>query len=148
MKYTAQDFLDTLSESIGVPLAYREDLTCCLSTPDGLEIQIEWAPEHKAIVFLSPLGQLPAGCGEQRCRELLTANFLFRGTRGETISLEDSTDRIMLCQQFDPEKTTTADAVDTFRRFADTASQWRNHLLHNGVYDQPNLADTPGMLRA
>lgn len=148
MKSTAQDFLDTLSESIGVPLAYREDLTCCLSTPEGLEIQIEWAPEHRANVFLSPLGQLPAGCGEQRCRELLVANFLFRGTRGETISLEDSTDRIMLCQQFDPEKTTTADAVDTFRRFADTASQWRNHLLHNGVYDQHNLADTPGMLRA
>ena len=39
---TAQDFLDALSESLGVSLAFREDLTCCLSTPEGLEIQIEY----------------------------------------------------------------------------------------------------------
>jgi|GEM_PF-1968610 len=32
---TAQDFLAALSESIGIPLAFREDLTCCLSTPEG-----------------------------------------------------------------------------------------------------------------
>ena len=148
MKGSAQDFLAALSESIGVLLAFREDLVCCLSTPEGLEIQIEWAPEHRAIVLLAPLGQLPPGCGEVRCRELLAANFLFRGTRGETISLEDTTDRIMLCQQFDPEKTATADAVETFRRFADTASQWRNHLLHSDVLPQQTLADMPGMLRA
>jgi hypothetical protein len=43
---TDQNFLDALSESLGVSLALREDLTCCLSTPDGLEIQIEYLPSQ------------------------------------------------------------------------------------------------------
>jgi hypothetical protein len=120
-------FLEALSESIGVPLAFREDLTCCLSTPEGVEIQIEHAPEQSAIVFVAALGSVQPG-DEALLRHLLEANFLFQGTRGESLGLEASTGRAMLCRQFDPGTTSTAAGVDLFRRFANTASRWREHL--------------------
>ena len=124
---TAQDFLDALSESIGVPLAFREDLTCCLSTPEGVEIQIESAPEQDAVVFTAALGHVPAG-DERLLRHLLAANFLFQGTRGESVALEESTDRAMLCRQFCPSRLSPAEGVELFRQFADTATRWREHL--------------------
>ena len=62
-------FLDALSESLGVSLAFREDLTCCLSTPEGCEIQIEYAPEQDAIGFTAALGYVPAG--DERLLRLL-----------------------------------------------------------------------------
>jgi len=89
---TAQDFLAALSEATGVPLAFREDLTCCLLTPQGFEIQIEHAPEQSAIVFVAALGSVQPG-DEALLRHLLEANFLFQGTRGESVGLEASTGR-------------------------------------------------------
>jgi hypothetical protein len=125
---TAEEFLAALSEAIGVPLAFREDLTCCLSTPQGFEIQIEYAPEQSAIVFVAALGSVQPG-DEALLRHLLEANFLFQGTRGESVGLEASSGRAMLCRQFDPATTSTAAGVELFRRFADTASRWREHLV-------------------
>jgi hypothetical protein len=124
---SAQDLLDSLSAEIGVSLAFREDLTCCLSTPQGFEIQIEYAPEQSAMVFVAALGSVQQG-DEALLRHLLEANFLFQGTRGESLGLEASTGRAMLCRQFNPATTSPAAGVELFRRFADTASRWREHL--------------------
>lgn len=143
---TAQDFLDALSESTGVPLAFREDLTCCLSKPEGFEIQIESAPEQDAVVFTAALGHVPAG-DERLLRHLLAANFLFQGTRGESVALEESTDRAMLCRQFCPSRLSPAEGVELFRQFADTATRWREHLDEVPVSPSANSA-AEALLRA
>jgi len=70
---------------------------------------------------------VPAG-DERLLRHLLAANFLFQGTRGESVGLEASSGRAMLCRQFDPAITSPAAGVELFRRFADTANRWRQHL--------------------
>jgi hypothetical protein len=139
-------FLEALSESIGVPLAFREDLTCCLSTPEGFEIQIESAPEQDAIVFTAALGPVPAG-DERLLRHLLAANFLFQGTRGESVALEESTDRAMLCRQFSPSRLSPAEGVELFRQFADTATRWREHLDEMPASTSANSA-AEALLRA
>ena len=144
---TAQDFLDTLSESIGVPLAFREDLTCCLSTPEGGEIQIESAPEQDAVVFTAALGHVPAG-DERFLRHLLAANFLFQGTRGESVALEESTDRAMLCRQFCPSRLSPAEGVELFRQFADTATRWRQHLAEVPATAAAARSPAEALLRA
>ena len=144
---TAQDFLDALSESLGVSLAFREDLTCCLSTPEGFEIQIESAPEQDAIVFTAALGPVPAG-DERLLRHLLAANFLFQGTRGESVGLEESTDRAMLCRQFSPSRLSPAEGVELFRQFADTATRWRQHLAEGPDTTTPVNSATEALLRA
>lgn len=146
MMPNVQDFLNALSESIGVSLAFREDLTCCLSTPQGLELQIEHAPEQSAIVFVAALGSVQPG-NEALLRHLLEANFLFQGTRGESVGLEASTGRAMLCRQFDPATTSPAAAVELFRRFADTASRWREHLLEFPA-TAPGSTPAENLLRA
>jgi len=143
---TAQDFLAALSEATGVPLAFREDLTCCLSTPQGFEIQIEHAPEQSAIVFVAALGSVQPG-DEALLRHLLEANFLFQGTRGESVGLEASTGRAMLCRQFDTATTSPAAGVELFRRFADTANRWREHLLEFPA-TAPGSTPTENLLRA
>jgi hypothetical protein len=141
------NFLDALSESLGVSLAFREDLTCCLSTPEGFEIQIESAPEQDAIVFTAALGPVPAG-DERLLRHLLAANFLFQGTRGESVGLEESTDRAMLCRQFSPSRLSPAQGVELFRQFADTATRWRQHLAEGPDTTTPANSATEALLRA
>ena len=144
---TAQDLLDSLSAEIGVSLAFREDLTCCLSTPQGFEIQIESAPEQDAVVFTAALGHVPAG-DERLLRHLLAANFLFQGTRGESVALEESTDRAMLCRQFCPSRLSPAEGVELFRQFADTATRWRQHLAEVPATAAAARSPAEALLRA
>ena len=144
---SAQDLLDSLSAEIGVSLAFREDLTCCLSTPQGFEIQIESAPEQDAVVFTAALGHVPAG-DERLLRHLLAANFLFQGTRGESVALEESTDRAMLCRQFCPSRLSPAEGVELFRQFADTATRWRQHLAEVPATAAAARSPAEALLRA
>ena len=64
-------------------------------------------------------------------RTLLKANFLFAGTRGETLSLEDGTDRVFLCTGIDLNEMPTGHAIELFTRFVDTARQWVGYLAGN-----------------
>ena len=144
---SAQDLLDSLSAEIGVSLAFREDLTCCLSTPQGFEIQIEYAPEQSAMVFTAALGYVSAG-DERLLRHLLAANFLFQGTRGESVGLEESTDRAMLCRQFSPSCLSPAEGVELFRQFADTATRWRQHLAEVPATAAAARSPAEALLRA
>jgi hypothetical protein len=126
---TQNEFLSALRSATGLDsLAFNVDSVCCLSVPGRLEVQIEWARESGQLLFLAPVGNLDEDSAGHLARTLLSANFLFRGTRGETLSVEDESGRVFLCLQTDASSITVTKAVERFTAFLDTAERWRDHF--------------------
>lgn len=130
---TQTEFLSALRTATGLSsLTFNGDSVCCLAVPGRLEIQIEWSAESGQLLFLAPVGDMDNDSGGKLARTLLSANFLFRGTRGETLSLEEETGRVFLCLQSDALSLSVAKAMERFTAFLDTAERWREHfpILH------------------
>lgn len=126
---TQTEFLSTLRAATGLnSLAFNGDSVCCLSVPGRLEVQIEWSAGNGQLLFLAPVGNLDDDDGGKLARTLLSANFLFRGTRGETLSLEEETGRVFLCLQTDAAAISALKAMERFTAFLDTAKRWREHF--------------------
>jgi hypothetical protein len=143
---TQSDFLSALRSATGLnSLVFNEDSVCCLTIPGRLDVQIEWASESGQLLFLAPVGNLDDDSGGELARTLLSANFLFRGTRGETLSLEEETGRVFLCLQTDAEGVTVAQAMDRFTAFLDTAGRWSEDFPSPGPLPQEMVSLSPDL---
>lgn len=131
MQTAAERFLAHLAVVLSLPdLRLNEDSVCCLYTPGELEIQMEWVSEGGQMLVLAPVGTL--GPDPEHARGLLGANFLFGGTRGESLSLEPGGDRVFLCREIELEVLTVEQAIERFEAFIDTARQWQRRLAQPG----------------
>jgi hypothetical protein len=131
-----QQLLEQLRIVLSLPdLRFNEDKVCCLFQPGELDLQMEWVPEQSRLMLLAPLG--PIGGDPQRARALLAANFLFGGTRGETLSLEPDSDQVFLCAGIELGEVSTAHAIELIERFIDTAKQWRGLIANNALPTAP-----------
>ncbi|MEN9774473.1 MAG: Tir chaperone protein (CesT) family [Pseudomonadota bacterium] len=125
-------FLRHLGAVLSLPgLRFNDDSVCCLAAPGEVELQMEWVAQAARLILLSPLGTL-SGEAEQT-RMLLSANFLFAGTRGETLSVDPESDRIFLCAGIDLAEVSVDHAIVIVERFIDTARQWRKALAENAT---------------
>ena len=131
MSIVAERFLDTLAVVLSLPgLRLNEDSVCCLYTPGEIEIQMEWVAEGGRLMVLSPVGTLSSD--PAHARGLLWANFLFGGTRGESLALEPEGDRVFLCREIELEVLSMEQAIERFEAFVDTARQWQRRLAEAG----------------
>ena len=138
MSAAAERFLAHLAAVLSLPgLRLNEDSVCCLYAPGELEIQMEWVPEGGRMLVLAPVGTL--GADPARARGLLGANFLFGGTRGESLSLEPGGDRVFLCREIGLEVLSVEQAIERFEAFIDTSRQWQRRLAAPGgdALEQP-----------
>lgn len=120
-------FLDHLGAVLSLPgLRFNDDSVCCLAAPGEIELQMEWVAQAARLILLAPLGTL-SGDADQ-ARMLLSANFLFGGTRGETLSVDPDGDQIFLCAGIDLAEVSVEHAIVIVERFIDTAKQWRKVL--------------------
>jgi hypothetical protein len=125
----AANFLDLLSRIYGLEgLTLDERSCCCLEISGRLEIQIEWDSDLGVIFLTAPLSPVPEMDRENLFAALLKANFLFRGTTGEALSLDPESGRLMLCLQFDPGSVAPAGQEILFRNFIATGERWRSAL--------------------
>lgn len=145
MSKASERFLRDLSVVMSLPgLRFNEDGVCCLSGSDGLDIQMEWVPEMGRLMVIAPVGML--GDDPQLPRTLLAANFLFAGTRGESLSVENNGNRVFLCAGLDLDEISAEHAVELFTRFVDTAKQWIGFL--SGKSSIPEHSSSPLFIRA
>jgi len=87
-----------IGSALALPdLAFNEDGVCCVFIPGELELQFEWIADSSQLLLLAPLGDLGDDADGPRSRALLAANFLFNGTRGESLSLEPGSGKVYLC---------------------------------------------------
>jgi hypothetical protein len=127
MSAVAERFLAHLAVVLSLPgLGFNDDSVCCLFTPGELEVQMEWVPEGERLMVLAPVGRLSED--PTHARGLLWANFLFGGTRGETLSLEPDDDRVFLCRDIELGLLSVEQAIERFEAFIDTARQWQRRL--------------------
>ena len=129
-------FLQAISSVLELPgLSFNGDGVCCLFIPGELEVQIEWQGAEQRLMLLAPVGSLGEDPEGSRARALLSANFLFVGTRGETLSVEPGTRVVFLCAMIDLAVVSIDHAVASFAGFVDTAQRWRERLQSPGFGD-------------
>ncbi len=127
MSATAERFLAHLAVVLSLPdLRFNQDSVCCLFIPGELEIQMEWVPDGERLMVLAAVGRLSED--PTHARGLLWANFLFGGTRGETLCLEPDDDRVFLCRELELGMFPVEQAIERFEAFVDTARQWQRRL--------------------
>lgn len=125
----AQEVIETLRGALSLSaLSFDGNGVCSVFIPGELEIQFEWDADSSRLVALGYLGGLGDDADGQRSRALLAANFLFSGTRGESLSLEPDTRRVFLCAAFAAEGGSAVSLVEWLEGFVDTAQHWRRRL--------------------
>jgi hypothetical protein len=125
----AQDIIQTLRSALSLnALSFNEEGVCTVFIPGELEIQFECDTESGQLIALGLLGNLGDDVDGQRARTLLAANFLFSGTRGESLSLEPDTRKVFLCAAWAAAGNSPASLVEWLENFVDTARYWRNRL--------------------
>lgn len=97
MEFTA--LLKNLGEMVNLPeLAPDENGVCRLSL-DEVIVDLKATGDEKHLLLFSEVAALPIEHRDELIREILGANFLFNGTNGATLAIEDKTQAIYLQQQ-------------------------------------------------
>ena len=145
---TAQRLIQIIGHALSLPdLAFSDEGVCSVFIPGELELQLEWDEESEQLVLLASVGQLGADEDGALSRALLSANFLFSGTRGETLSVEPDTGKICLCaaRSFEPDSETAV--IDWLAAFVDTAQHWRIRLLNRDRAPSPATSESLNLVR-
>lgn len=143
MATTIDQLLQALGQVLALPaLALNSERVCGLYAPGGVQVQMEWVPSEQALLLMAGVGQLDSRDPGGHAQRLLQANFLFAGTRGETIALEPETQRLLVCARLEPAEVSLEHAVELFSRFVDTAQRWHDHLHSQG--DESPALPEPG----
>ena len=79
-----------LGERLGLEEFQAVDGSAHLISENGTVTFLE-VPETECVLMTAFLGKLPADDSSQLLRAMMCANFLFRGTRGGTLGLDEST---------------------------------------------------------
>ena len=126
---TQQEIIAVLRSALSLGgLTFDEQGVCCVFIPGELELQFEWDTDANRLIALALLGDLGDDADGRRSRALLAANFLFSGTRGETLSLEADTQRVFLCAAFSAAGQAADALVAWLEGVVDTAQHWRKRL--------------------
>jgi len=140
--------MQVIAEALSLPgLAFSDEGVCSVLIPGELELQLEWDEVSEQLVLLAPVGQLGDDPDGVLSRALLGANFLFSGTRGETLSVEPGTRNIFLCaaRSFGP--SSEAALIDWLAGFVDTAQHWRVRLLNQDRAPAPSAGESVNLVR-
>ena len=145
---TSQRLIQIIANALSLPdLAFSDEGVCSVFIPGELELQLEWDEESGQLVLLASVGHLGTDEDGALSRELLSANFLFSGTRGETLSLEPDTGKIFLCaaRSFEPDSETAV--INWLAGFVDTAQHWRIRLLNRDRAPSPSAGESVNLVR-
>lgn len=104
-----------------------EDGACTLGV-DDLSVTLMELPEVEAVAFTGEIGYPPPQGMEELYRAMLSANHLFRGTAGATISFNEQNGKFNLCWHspiavLDGEK-----FFKSLERFINTVEAWQKML--------------------
>lgn len=143
-----QRLIQIIGSALSLPeLAFNDEGVCSVFIPGELELQMEWDEGSGQLVLLAPVGLLGDDLDGSLSRTLLGANFLFNGTRGETLSLETGTGKIFLCaaRPFGPDSESAL--IDWLAGFVDTAQHWRRRLLNRDRVPAPSPSESINQVR-
>lgn len=124
-----EDVLTVLGERLGVDLCSVDGV--CSVEIDDMAVSIREIDAIGGFCFLGEIGKLPDSYEREAVMSaLLTANHLFKGTGGATISLDPDTGGIFLCLYERLDLLDGDRVLEIFNRFIDALEVWRDTIAN------------------
>ena len=118
-----EDAVESLGQRLGADLSVKEG--ACHIEVDGMAVAMHQIDDIGGFCLLGEIGELPPLNAEAVMSALLTANHLFKGTGGATISRDPDTGNLFLCLYERLELLDGDRIYEIFGRFVDTLEIWR-----------------------
>jgi hypothetical protein len=125
---TFEDVVEALGGRLGVGLTAENGV--CRVDVDGMEVSMQEIDSIGGFCLLGEIGESSPLNAEAVMGSLLTANHLFAGTGGATISREPESGKFFLCRYERLDLLDGDRVVEMFGRFVDTLEIWRNTLAN------------------
>ena len=125
---TFEDVVDVLGGRLGVGLSVEDGV--CRVEVDGMEVSMQEIDSIGGFCLMGEIGETSPLNAEAVMGALLSANHLFLGTGGATISREPETGKFFLCRYERLDFLDGDRVVEMFSRFVDTLEIWRNTVAN------------------
>lgn len=136
----AEELLKQLGEAIGLELAFDENGACAFEA-DGMTVTLNNFPELDRIVLSGDVGEPPPERLEGLYKAMLTANHLFQGTGGATLSLDPESGDFAINLPLDCRVVDGEEFVAQTGKFVNLLESWRK-IVEN--YRDSNVEDSAG----
>ena len=130
--------------AIGLPELQPDEENRCNLMFDEVAVSFELSPHEDSIYIYAYLGDMPAGAPKALPAALLDANYLFRGTGGATIGMDEATGRVVMVRAADLSTLRQSTFQSLVEEFVNLAELWQKKLagFPMGTEEEP-LPATP-----
>lgn len=138
--------LSQFGQRIGLPdLALDDSGYCCIGF-DDVFVNVETSGDR--LCLYAWIGTLDEAARTRHASDLLDANFLFKGTQGATLGVDQESGDALLALQL-PASTLTVDTLEaSVENFVNTVERWQKRLTEEGsTTSAASPAFSPSMLQ-
>ena len=114
--------------SIGIPELQTDDENRCNLMFDEVAVSFELSPDEEAVYLYAYLGDVVPGNNHALFASLLDANYLFRGTGGATIGVDEASGRIVMIRSEDLSAMRLSRFQSLVEEFINLAELWQKKL--------------------
>lgn len=129
----SRESYDNLIIKLGEQIALEglkadEEGYCCLAFDEKIIVHIQYNYPNDAIMFFCQIGQLNEESQKRLRKKILRADFLWQGTAGTTIGVDNETGEVMMAYQVGMESLNMEGFQEALKGFVETAEKWMRAL--------------------
>jgi len=114
-----------IGDGLGIPDLALDGNGCFALVVDGRRmLSVALDGSEKRLVASCAVGRLPAGCSADMLRNLLRANFLWRGSAGATLALAPDGESLTLLRAIPLDGTQAREVLSVLDALLDAAERW------------------------
>ena len=114
--------------SIGIPELTLDEENRCNLMFDEVAVSFELSPDEDAVYIYAYLGDVVPGNNNALFASLLDANYLFRGTGGATIGVDEASGRVVMIRSEDLSALRLSRFSSLAEEFINLAELWQKKL--------------------
>lgn len=112
-------------EKVGVPDLTPDETGAVVIENELIRMTVQAVPEAGKILMHCEFGEPPAEHADQFERKMLQANFMYRGTGGATLSMDEESGRYYLCRYDELDGQNVESFCALLDSFMSLAADWR-----------------------
>ena len=122
------NLLGEFGSSIGMPELELDEENRCNLMFDEVAVSFELSPDEASVYLYSYLGDVASNDSKAVFAALLDANYIFRGTLGATMGVDEASGRVVMIRSEDLSTLRLSRFQSLVEEFVNLAELWQNRL--------------------
>ena len=122
------NLLGEFGTAIGMPELELDEENRCNLMFDEVAVSFELSPDEASVFLYSYLGDVASNDSKAVFAALLDANYLFRGTMGATMGVDEASGRVVMIRSEDLSTLRLSRFQSLVEEFVNLAELWQNRL--------------------